>query len=100
MTGEGSACVCRPGGSLPHDILRAFVLSESDESAVPQVTSGVHSTNSNWPTSEGTNQRQSRIFSAVSPAPERPDLFSGIFAKGHSLVSRGLNRRINSVRSF
>jgi hypothetical protein len=55
--------------------------------------SGVHSRNSNCPTSRGFNQRHSLILSAVNPSPQRPLLASGRFTKGHSDDSRPLNRR-------
>jgi hypothetical protein len=44
----------------------------------------VHSKNSNCPTSTGFSHRHSFIFAAVSPWPQRPLLFSGRLAKGHS----------------
>jgi hypothetical protein len=50
--------------------------------------SGVHSTNSNCPTSTGFHQRQFFIFAAVSPSPHRPARASGRFANGPSGVSR------------
>ena len=46
-------------------------------------SSGVHSTNSNCPTSTGFSQRQSAIFFAVEPCPQRPLFASGRFANGH-----------------
>ena len=53
--------------------------------------SEVHSTNSNCATSCGLSHRHSTIFAAVRPSPQRPALFSGRFAKGHSLISSGFN---------
>ena len=40
--------------------------------------SGVHSTNSTCPTSNGFNHRHSFIFSAVSPSPQRPQGYTPI----------------------
>jgi hypothetical protein len=51
--------------------------------------SPVHSTNSNCPTSTGFSQRQSTIFFAVRPAPQRPAFASGGFANGHAATARG-----------
>jgi hypothetical protein len=53
--------------------------------------SGVHSTNSNCPTSTGLSQRHSAIFAAVNPCPQRPLIVSGRFANGHFAVSRPRN---------
>jgi hypothetical protein len=39
----------------------------------------------------GFSHRHSSIFAAVRPAPQRPAVFSGRFANGHSLISNGLN---------
>lgn len=53
-----------------------------------QVLSGVHSTNSNCPTSAGFNQRHSAIFAAVRHlSPTRAVLASGKFANGYFVVS-------------
>ena len=60
--------------------------------------SGVHSTNSNWPTSNGRTQRHSVIFSAVSPWPQRPPRGSGRLEKGHSGISSGRHRQYSSAR--
>src|SRR4030095_391338 len=45
---------------------------------------GVHWVNSNCATSRGFSQRQSCIFSLVSPSPHRPLFISGKFTNGHS----------------
>src|SRR4051812_48339911 len=50
--------------------------------------SGVHSTNSNCPTSSGFSHRHALILSAVSPSPHRPLLASGRLVKGHLSVAR------------
>ena len=55
---------------------------------------------SNWPPNTGASHRQSAIFAAVSPAPQRPLFASGRLSNGHALASSPRNRFINSSHSF
>lgn len=76
---------------------RAFILSErsalsilaqSHKHAVPKLAAR-HPFDELELSNCGLSHRHSTIFAAVRPAPQRPAVFSGKFAKGHSLISSG-----------
>jgi hypothetical protein len=45
------------------------------------------------------DHRQSAIFAAVRPAPQRPLFFSGRFANGQALISSGFSFLNNAARA-